>query len=167
MAPSNTNLGWALTSLLRDYLKQVDDALADLPGGSRSYMMLSTIAGESCQSQIALADRLGLDRTTVTYLLDGLEREDLLKRTPDPNDRRVRHVTLTDQGRSRLAELAKAVDKVEAQVLSRLTAPEAEQLRTILSKAAGITGKAETAEMCKAAAEMKQPLDLQPSKARA
>ena len=151
MSSSDTNLGWALTSLLRSYLKQVDEALQDLPGGSRGYMMMSTIADAQCQSQVALAERLGLDRTTVTYLLDGLEREDLLKRTPDPADRRVRHVNLTEYGAARLAELAKAVDAVEAQVLSRLSSTEAEHLRHILVKAAGLAP--DTAQMCQASVE--------------
>jgi MarR family transcriptional regulator, transcriptional regulator for hemolysin len=167
MASTNTNLGWALTALLRDYLKQVDDALAGLPGGSRGYMMMSAIAEESCHSQIALADKLGLDRTTVTYLLDGLEREELLKRTPDPNDRRVRHVNLTEPGLVRLAELAKSVDAVEARVLSRLSGPEAEQFGGMLAKAAGISGIADTAEMCQAAIETQERLDAPPPRARA
>lgn len=151
MSSSTTNLGWALTSLLRFYLKQVDETLKDLPGGSRGYMMMSAIAEANCHSQVALAERLGLDRTTVTYLLDGLEQQDLLKRTPDPADRRVRHVNLTDHGASRLAELAKQVDAVEAQVLSRLSSAEAEQFRHILLKAAGLAP--DTAEMCQAAIE--------------
>lgn len=153
MASSNTNLGWALTSLLRDYLRQVDETLKDLPGGSRGYMMLSAIAEANCQSQVALAERLGLDRTTVTYLLDGLEREDLLKRTPDPADRRARHVNLTETGTTRLVELSSAVDEVEARVLSRLSDQEAGQLRDILGKAAGLGPETHTAEMCSAAIE--------------
>jgi MarR family transcriptional regulator, transcriptional regulator for hemolysin len=153
MASSNTNLGWALTTLLRDYLRQVDDALAGLPGSSRGYAIMSAIAEETCQSQIALAEKLGLDRTTVTYLIDGLENENLLRRTPDPADRRVRHVNLTETGVRRLEQLAQTVNAVETEVLARLTAPEAEQFRAILTKAAGLSGKPDTAEMCQAARE--------------
>jgi len=153
MSSSNTNLGWALTSLLRGYLKQVDETLKDLPGGSRGFMMMSAIADARCHSQVALAERLGLDRTTVTYLLDGLEQQDLLKRIPDPNDRRVRHVNLTEKGTAELAQLSSAVDQVEAQVLSRLSSEEAEHLRHILYKAAGLTAETNATEMCQAAIE--------------
>lgn len=158
MSSTNTNLGWALTSLLRDYLRQVDETLKDLPGGSRGYMMLSVLADAKCNSQVALAERLGLDRTTVTYLLDGLEQQDLLRRTPDPADRRVRHVNLTDNGSTTLARLASAVNEVEARVLSRLTEPEANHLRHILVKAAGL-GHTQ-AEMCQASLETSQYLDM-------
>lgn len=153
MQSTNTNLGWALTALLRDYLRQVDETLKDLPGGSRGFMMMSAIAEANCQSQVALAERLGLDRTTVTYLLDGLEQHQLLTRAPDPADRRVRHVNLTDKGINHLAGLASAVNAVEAQVLSRLSPGEAEHLRAILFKAAGLSGEPATAEMCQAAIE--------------
>ena len=156
MSSSNTNLGWALTALLRDYLRQVDETLRDLPGGSRGYMMLSAIADAQCSSQVALAERLGLDRTTVTYLLDGLEGEDLVKRTPDPADRRVRHVNLTSPGHSRFVNMAKAVQQVEERVLSRLSAAEAEQLLQMLGKASGVVPA--TAEMCQAARETTQYL---------
>jgi MarR family transcriptional regulator, transcriptional regulator for hemolysin len=159
MSSSNTNLGWALTTLLRDYLKQVDTALASLSGGSRGFMMMSTIAEESCQSQVALAERLGLDRTTVTYLLDGLERDGLLTRTPDPADRRVRHVNLTQLGTKRLLELSREVDEVEVQVLSRLTEEEADHFRAILGKAAGLSAPPDTAGMCQAAIETQDYID--------
>ncbi len=159
MPTSETNLGWALTALLRDYLRQVDETLKDLPGGSRSYMMLSAIASDSCHSQVALAERLGLDRTTVTYLLDGLEREDLVRRMPDPADRRVRHVNLTDQGSDRLAKLAAAVDEVEARVLSRLSTEEGAHFQGLLVKAAGLAPQPDVSEMCQAAIETKDYLD--------
>lgn len=159
MSTSNTNLGWALTALLRDYLRQVDDTLKDLPGGSRGYMMLSAIAADSCHSQVALADRLSLDRTTVTYLLDGLEREDLLKRTPDPADRRVRHVNLTHHGGEALTRLAAAVDAVETRVLANLSDAEATELRALLQKAAGLAQMPDAAEMCRAAGEAKDYIE--------
>lgn len=158
MATTSSNLGWALTMLLRDYLKQVDTELAGLPGGSRGFMMLSAIAETSCDSQIALAERLGLDRTTVTYLLDGLEKDDLLKRVPDPADRRVRHVNLTATGSARLAELRRNVDQIEAQVLGRLSRGEAEQFGALLAKASGLTASTSDAEACQAIIETSDQL---------
>jgi MarR family transcriptional regulator, transcriptional regulator for hemolysin len=158
MSPTKT-LGWGLTALMRDYLKQVEAALSDLPGGSRGYMMLSAIADATCQSQVALAERLGLDRTTVTYLLDGLESEGLLTRTPDPADRRARHVNLTPQGDKLLARLLRDVEAAEGQVLARLSPDEAEHLRVILSKAAGLTEETRTAHVCQAAEENRAYLE--------
>lgn len=158
MSDANTNLGWALTALLRDYLKQVDLVLADLSGGARGFMVLSAIAQEGCNSQIALAERLGLDRTTMTYLLDGLEREDLLKRTPDPADRRMRHVNLTPEGVARLATLGREVDLVEAKVLHRLERDEIAHLIPLLTRAAGLAPDTGATDMCRAILETKDQM---------
>ena len=43
-----------------------------------------------------LADRLGLAAMSVTVFLDKLENAGLIRRSPDPKDRRAKIVTLTD-----------------------------------------------------------------------
>lgn len=47
----------------------------------------------------ALGDRLGIDKSYVTAIADGLERAGLVERQPDPADRRVRNLVLTEEGR--------------------------------------------------------------------
>lgn len=139
-SPSLANLGWALATLLREYQKQVEAALARLPGGGRAFLVMSLVERETCQSQIAIAERIGLDKTTLTYLLDGLEKEDLIRRVTDPNDRRSRHINLTPNGITALAGFSKAVEQVEHSILARLGEGEAAQFRAFLSKAAGLEG---------------------------
>ncbi|GAP99997.1 MarR family winged helix-turn-helix transcriptional regulator [Leptolyngbya sp. NIES-2104] len=46
------------------------------------------------------AERANVTRATITGLLDGLEREGLVKRKPHPNDRRMLTVHLTQKGRN-------------------------------------------------------------------
>ncbi len=48
------------------------------------------------------AERLGVTRATVTGLLDGLEREGLIRREPRPGDGRMLAVRLTEQGQKLL-----------------------------------------------------------------
>lgn len=45
-----------------------------------------------------IADLLGLAPRTVTEGLDGLERDGLVRRDPDPSDRRAKIVSLTETG---------------------------------------------------------------------
>lgn len=153
------NLGWALATLLRTYQKQVETALEGLPGGARAFMILALVERETCQSQAAIAERLGLDKTNLTYLLDGLEKASLVTRTTDPEDRRSRHINLTPQGAKTLQGLAAAVAEVENEVLSRLSREDASAFQSLLNRAAGIAGAgsqrgadpAHDAEICKAA----------------
>lgn len=53
--------------------------------------------GEAAAPHV-LAEQLGVSRATVTGLLDGLERDGLVRRAPDPQDRRSLQVWLTPRG---------------------------------------------------------------------
>jgi len=137
-SPEPANLGWAPATLLRDYQKQVEAALAGLPGGSRAFLVMSLVQRETCQSQVAIADRIALDKPTLTYLLDGLEKEGLIRRVTDPNDRRNRHVNLTPEGTAAMVGFSQAVEQVEQTVLGRLDEIEAVQFKELLTMAAGL-----------------------------
>jgi len=137
-ASSRVGLGWALASLLRDYQKQVEAALQGLPGGARAFLVMSHVQRQTCQSQIAIAERLGLDKTTLTYLLDALEQQDLIARSTDPHDRRSRRINLTEAGTTALAGYAGAVEAIEQEILARLGAEDAAaQFQQSLMKIAG------------------------------
>src|SRR5207248_10722040 len=61
----------------------------------RGWAVLSGLAEEGPRPQIDLAAATGTDRTVMTYLLDDLERQDLIERTRDPSDRRSHPTHLT------------------------------------------------------------------------
>ncbi|WP_203921461.1 MarR family winged helix-turn-helix transcriptional regulator [Rugosimonospora africana] len=117
-AALDADLGWALGTVFRSYVKAANVAVADLPGGPRGYQVLAAAASDALGTQLALANQLGVDRTVMTYLLDDLERAGLIERRPDPSDRRVRRVAVTDEGRKLLAELDQRLDEAEDHVLS-------------------------------------------------
>jgi DNA-binding MarR family transcriptional regulator len=123
---------------LREYLKGVREAIGELPGGPRAYRVMALAAGRSCPNQAAMAEELDLDRTIMTYLVDGLEGEGLVTRTPDPGDRRARQVSLTRKGEALLAEFTQRVREVERSVLASLPDADAENLRGLLLRAAQV-----------------------------
>lgn len=51
------------------------------------------------------AEGAGVTRATITGLLDGLEREELVRRKPFPSDRRMLSIQLTDKGRQLLSQM--------------------------------------------------------------
>jgi DNA-binding MarR family transcriptional regulator len=55
-----------------------------------------------------LAELLGVDTPTVTRKIQQLEREKLVSRHPDPDDRRATRIKLTKSGRSALERVMKA-----------------------------------------------------------
>src|ERR1700734_1323189 len=116
----SNDLGWALGAVFRGYVKAVHEALAGVPGGPRGYQVLASAAGDEHRSQQALAQRLGVDRTVMTYLLDDLEAAGLIERRPDPADRRARHVVITGQGTELLATLDERLSAAETHLLAPL-----------------------------------------------
>jgi DNA-binding MarR family transcriptional regulator len=71
--------------------------------GFRVVMMLRVAGGTLTPAEIA--DRLGSARATVTGVLDSLEKRELVRRLPHPDDRRRLQVEITPQARSLLDEL--------------------------------------------------------------
>ena len=124
----SNDLGWALGAVFRGYVKAAHEALAGLPGGPRGYQVLASAAGDEHRSQQALAQRLGVDRTVMTYLLDDLEAAGLIERRPDPSDRRARRLVATPHGRDALARLDQQLHAAEEQLLSGLDTGEDRQV---------------------------------------
>jgi len=102
----------------------------------RELAVLLLLHGREPESQQQVAGRLGVDRTTMVSLLDGLERKGLLARQPDPADRRRNVVVLTDAGRRALRDATAASDEAERQLLADLSPTEAEQFRALLARVA-------------------------------
>ena len=73
-AAVESDLGWALGAVMRTYLRTTAGALVEVPGGPRGYQVLTACLRDKPPTQLALARRLGLDRTVMTHLLDDLEQ---------------------------------------------------------------------------------------------
>jgi DNA-binding MarR family transcriptional regulator len=151
------DLGWMLGVVFRAYVKASDHALRDLPGGPRGYQILTAAAGEPPQNPGAIAEELGIDRTVLTYLIDDLERLDLVARRPDPADRRSRMVVATAAGRATWQRLQDELRRVEAHVLSPLPAADTATFLALLRQLAcqaqtldPLTNLCEVAEKVKA-----------------
>lgn len=136
MTALDSDLGWTLGVVFRAYVKATNAVVGDLPGGHRGYQVLTAATRDQPASQSALCAQLGIDRTVMTYLLDDLERADLVVRKPAPTDRRTRHVVATETGRARLAELDRRLAHVEEHVLTGLSKEEQGSLKTLLTRLA-------------------------------
>ena len=149
------DLGWTLSVVLRAYVKAAKAATADLPGGPRGHQVLSAAAREEPGSQSALAHRLGVDRTVMTYLLDDLVAAGLVERQPDPADRRNRRVVATGRGRTVLAELDRRMRAAEDHLLAGLDGAERRSLRELLQRVAGYANDLDPiANTCEAIADI-------------
>ncbi|TPG19468.1 MarR family winged helix-turn-helix transcriptional regulator [Pedococcus bigeumensis] len=81
-----------------------------------------------------IAAHLRIAPRSVTEVLDGLEERGLVRRVPDPTDRRAVLVELTDAGLSLLAEVDAARDGESATYLSVLSVRDRAHLARLLRK---------------------------------
>lgn len=81
-----------------------------------------------------LADMAGVTRATMTGLIDTLERDGLVTRTPDPNDRRMMSVALTPHGQSRLEGILPGHFKRMSALMNALDESERKTLVRLLTK---------------------------------
>jgi DNA-binding MarR family transcriptional regulator len=81
-----------------------------------------------------LAQRLGLDKSSVTGLVDRAERRGMVRRETDPNDGRGVRVVITPQGR----EIARQCAAEIREALSAVTEPLSETQRVQLVKTARV-----------------------------
>jgi DNA-binding MarR family transcriptional regulator len=130
----DSDLGWMLGVLFRGYVKASERALHDLPGGARGYQVLTAALADPPRNQGAIAEETGVDRTVLTYLIDDLERLDLVVRHPDPADRRSRLVIATEAGRATWQQRREALERVEAHILSPLPASDVPAFRAMLQQ---------------------------------
>src|SRR3954447_12920740 len=85
-------------------------------------------------SPTRLARGLMLSSAGITSRIDRLERRGLVRRLPDPDDRRGVIVELTDEGAKLVDAAVVAVAESDRQLLARLDADEMGQLQALLRK---------------------------------
>jgi MarR family transcriptional regulator for hemolysin len=117
------NLGWLLSQASYALTTQLSAALEGVGITPRSYCVLATaMTGE--YTQIALANAVGLDKTTMVGTVDALEEKGLVKRVPSAKDRRARVIAVTKAGEGKVSEAERIVEKTQTEVLSELPAGE-------------------------------------------
>lgn len=111
-----------------------DRRLASLELSSAQFSVMASLAGEERKSASDLCKVISYDAGAMTRMLDRLEGKGLIRRNRSPEDRRLVHLELTEEGRAaypRMRELALAVAN---RFLRGFTKTEARQLETLLTR---------------------------------
>jgi DNA-binding MarR family transcriptional regulator len=117
--------------------------LAPLGLDPRHVLLLRHVAIAEGRSQQALGEALQIPPSRIVALVDDLEQRGLLRRRPDPRDRRVRTLHLTRDGRRLLGKIMEVGLEHERQLCSGLQPAEREQLIALLSRLAAEQGLGE------------------------
>jgi DNA-binding MarR family transcriptional regulator len=102
--------------------------------------ILRILAASPGLSQRALAGRLDILPSRLVALLDELEERGLLDRRDDPEDRRSYALHLSEPGRQALGQVGRVAREHQDALCAALTAPERDQLASLLGRIAGQQG---------------------------
>ncbi len=118
--------------LHRSQKRQLESA--DLPITPAQSRLLRVLARYDEPPRMAdVAGRLEVVPRAVTSLVDGLEASGCVRRAPDPDNRRVIRLEITDTGRATLRALRDARRAAAEDILAPLTAEQREVFGGLLS----------------------------------
>lgn len=116
----------------QESLSLANQMLAQIGLCARQAGILTMVTELEPMTQKALADALGIDRTTMVALLDDLEDKGFVARQRHPRDRRAFLVHPTDSGRAAKAAAVRILDEQQGRFLAPLTPAERTQLAALL-----------------------------------
>jgi DNA-binding MarR family transcriptional regulator len=125
-----------IQSISRRLKREMDATLAEhgLTMGEWRVLMTLYKDEQNRRSPGALADECEVSSGAMTNRVDRLEADGLVRRLPDPDDRRGVIVEMTEQGRRKLDAATNAQARREASIASALTDREKKQLNALLRK---------------------------------
>ena len=81
---------------------------------------------------IELGKKAGLEPSTMTGLLDRMERDGLVRRTMDPTDRRVLRINLTEIGHQLRDSVLNVIDRVLTEVFAGIAEDDISHTKNLL-----------------------------------
>lgn len=117
--PPGGGLGYALMEAANAWRAELAAALAPMSVTPSQFFVLAALLHAQTHDRPAptqrnLSDRTGIDVNTISQVIRGLERREIVSRQPHPNDSRAVALTLTGRGE----ELARQSTR-EARALNR------------------------------------------------
>ncbi|MEV0644776.1 MarR family winged helix-turn-helix transcriptional regulator [Phytomonospora sp. NPDC050363] len=133
----NGDLSWLLHRAAQRIKSDLDELARDYGlSGFRDWIVLAALVDGEKRTQLALGHEVALDKTTLTALLDRLERDGFVVRTADPADRRVRVPEATAKGREVQEKLQACRDGVENRLLDEFTPDQRQAFQHVLRRLA-------------------------------
>lgn len=110
------------------------------------YAILVVLAEETVCDQQTLGNRAGFDKATGTYVIDRMNKSGLLHVETDPENRRRKRVSMTEEGEAMLTQMVAQAKNAEKLIASGLDAQDIADLKRLLSKIGGVQEPDQDAE---------------------
>jgi DNA-binding MarR family transcriptional regulator len=133
MDPAN-NVGTLAAKLSHAISHELDSKLRVHGITLAQWSLLKQVWEREGRSQVELQELLGLEAATVTGLIQRMTSLGLICRRPDPHDRRVQRVFLTERGRE-LKCVTAPLEEVNERALQGFTSDERDFFVRLLARA--------------------------------
>ena len=97
-------------------------------------MLLNYLAENNGSIQKDIAKNCNIEPATATSILATMERAGFIERKPNPNDKRIMNVYLTEKGRKTQINSQEAMCKIERQCFKGFTEEEKEKAKEIFER---------------------------------
>src|SRR3954468_2311942 len=133
-------IGFDLTQTARVVSQVFERAMAEAGGSASTWQVLLLVRSRHWEKQSELAEAMGVTSATLTHHLNGLEKDGLIRRWREAENRRVQRVELTDAGIAMFDRLRDVGVKHAPRLRALLSGEEIEQLGGLLDRLAqGVT----------------------------
>jgi DNA-binding MarR family transcriptional regulator len=124
MTSRRPDLAAMLAPLLRELVAAEAPVLEAHGLSMWGYIVLLALDRSPVRTQAALADAIGADKTRIIADLDELQEQGYIERRPDPDDRRVRLLEITSDGRAVKDATQAGIQRGEERWLQTLSAED-------------------------------------------
>lgn len=128
------SLGYQLGLLNRLYDRCLQDALKEYGVAPGQFAPLVMLFEEDGLTQAELCRRINVEQPTMANTLERMERDGLVKRKADSDDRRRAHVFLTARAKDIQAQVMEAARAVSNRTVGRLTASEQDDMFRLVAR---------------------------------
>lgn len=128
------SLGFFIIDAARLLRRRFDQETRHLDMTSAQLQIMGRLALCEGANQAQLAGLLDMEPITVSRHVDRMEAAGFVERTPDPQDRRVKLLSLTDKGRALLPKMKKVARAIFDDAQEGLSEKEREMLLDCLER---------------------------------
>lgn len=141
MMRDDVSIGHLLNRAARLMRNLADQRLEPLGLSSGQLPVLTALLANENMSQKALTEQAGIEQPTMAATLSRMERDAIIKRRPDPSDRRSSLFSLTPETRGKAEAIRAAVEGMSVDSLAGLPDDECASLRRMLHRVSSTVEK--------------------------
>jgi MarR family transcriptional regulator, transcriptional regulator for hemolysin len=132
--PRSEPVGLQLARTAKIVSRAFDAALVEAGGSLPTWLVLLSLKTQRHAMQRQLAEALGIEGPTLTHHLNRMEKAGLVRRSRDPQNRRIHQVELTAEGDAAFERLLKTVVGFDRRLRKGVTDAEGGVLSELLQR---------------------------------